>query len=154
MFRKDTLEELKNEVPLREDQKSLLLSQDTSYFNDPDRIVNLMMKVETDKDEKDLYFLAESMKQRKDFTLTAFFSNLELPSLSDTLYSSTINRMELPTSSTFFEDNQRFILLKNDMIRKVYGKSQDEFNAAYEEMVILLPVKKREKLTLIRDNEK
>lgn len=156
IFRKDTLEELKQEIPLTIDQKELILSQDSTYFNESNRIVNLMMKVQDNQDEKDLYFLAESMKQRKDFTLTAFFVNTELPTLIDTTYSSTINRMTLTPSntSTFFKENERFILLKNDMIRKIYGNTEDEFNSAYEQMVILLPVKKREKLILIRDNEK
>ena len=112
------------------------------------------MKIKDDRDIKDLYFLAESMKERKDFELTALFANQSLMNNLDSEFTHLFTKMPLETSSNFFGEDHRFILLKDDMIRREYGYSQEAFNIAYEQTVMLLPLKKRDKLTLIRDDEK
>ena len=145
---------MKSETPFTNSQKNSLLKQDSLIFNAAPESVNLFMKVSTSKDEKDMYFLAESFKSRRDFELTALYDNMDLASMKDTMFSSSINRLKLDASVDFFDSDKRFLLTKDNVIRKTYGTSQDEFNRAYEHTVILLPMKKREKLTLIRDNEK
>ncbi len=154
MFRKDKLEKLKNENPLEQAQKAFLLSKDSTYFKNEERTVNLLMKVDNEKDEKDLYFLAENLKERKDFELTGLYSSEDFKTFSDTLYSKTLTRFSTSPETNFFQGDNRFILLKNDLVRSTYGSTQEDFNNAYEETVILLPLKKRDKLILIRDNEK
>jgi len=51
-------------------------------------------------------------------------------------------------------NNDRFLLTKDNKIRKTYGQTEDDTKEVYEHTVILLPMKKREKLNLIRDKEK
>ena len=112
------------------------------------------MNISSKQDESDLYFLAESFKPRNDFSLTAIYEKSSLPSFQDTLFSNIINRVDGTEFQEFFSDTTRLILSKDELIRKSYGHSEEDFNLAYEHIVILLPMKKRDKLTLIREDEK
>ncbi len=136
------------------EQKEFLLSKDSTFFDAEDKIVNLYLKMENEQDEKDLQFLGESMKNRSDLAITALYSNLNLASFSDTIYSKTIQRFPLSAQTAFFDSEERLILTKENKIRKTYGRSVDQFKKAYEHTVILLPVEKKDKITLIREDEK
>lgn len=152
-YRKEALEELKNEVDLSKDQKDFLLAQDSSFFDDETKLVHLYLEVKDANDESDLYFLAENLKQRADFSLVGMYVNTELPSFRDTIYSTTLSRFQIDQDS-FFDGNQRLILSKDHKVRKTYAAGVEEFKKAYEHAVILLPMKKRDKVTLKRENEK
>ncbi len=154
IFRKEALEDLKSEIPLTVKQRSFLLETDSTFFDTKDKLVNVYMKINSQQDESDLYFLAESFKPRNDFSVTAIYEKSNLPSFQDTLFSNIINRVDAAEFIEFFSDTTRLMLSKDELIRKKYGHSQEDFNLAYEHIVILLPMKKRDKLTLIREDEK
>jgi len=154
IFRQDALEELKNEEALSTDLYSYLVMQDSTFFDSKSKLVNVFLDVKTDQDIKDMNFIAGSFKSRKDFSLTAMYNDSSVPSFQDTTYSRLINKIAADDFPQFFTDSSRILLTKENKIRKTYGYSLEDFNLAYEHIVILLPMKKREKLILIREDEK
>ena len=155
MFRKAALDAMKQEIPFDNKQNLYIASIDSSLLNTVAIGVNLFQLVKNEKDEKDLYFFAENLQVRKDFKIFGIYENTLLPTFSDTIYQRTIKRLYNPDMKVEdFMNEHRFILTKDNKKRKTYGHTEADTKEVYEHSVILLPMKKREKLIVIRDNEK
>lgn len=154
-YRKQALEELKNKTELSKSQVEILEnSTDSDVLDRVWKGITLIQKVSSEKDIKDALFVAENLTVRPDFQLIAFTDRNQSEFLNDTIYQKTLHRIEMDnqTFNQFFEEN-RFILLKDSLIRNTYGSTIEDMKTVYEHTVILLPVKKRDKITLERDAE-
>jgi hypothetical protein len=154
MYRLHTLEILKNKTELSTFQHQFITEKDDRIFKDFYHGVTLFEHVQNKKDQKDLYFLAESLKSRSDFNLVAISTHDHYSMIDDTLYSQNIHRIKSTKDSikSFFGDS-RFLLARDSFVRKVYGDSHQEMLDVYEHTVVLLPMKKKEKLDLIRTKD-
>lgn len=154
-YRKQALEELKQENPLSDFQyETLRRTLPEDRMNRIIEGITLIQKVDSEKDKKDALFFAENLNVRPDFQLVTI-SDSEFASFhNDTTYSKTISKIQLDENSvsSFFSDNN-YILMKDSLVRNTYGTSVDDTKKLYEHTVILLPVKKRDKVTLERESE-
>ena len=154
IYRRDALEELKNEVAFTNEQKNTLLALDSNFIDKISDEIFIVMKLKDERDEKDLYFIAENLKSRRDFRVLGLYTHKDLPSYNDTIYQKILSRKFADTEALdkILNDN-RFILGKNGVIRNQYGDSIEMMKKLYEHAIILLPMKKREKIDLKRDKE-
>ena len=155
IFRKETLDILKNKYPLEADQNNFIDKYDSAIFDRFNKGVTLFQRIKDEQDKKDLYFLAESLKPRLDFHLVAIADSSSYTMIDDTVYSRSIVRVQSDAkeAETFFEDN-RFLLARDSFIRMRYGYSEQDMLDVYEHAVVLLPMKKKDKVKLIRKKEK
>lgn len=155
VYRKDALEELAQRNDFTAQQEKAVASLPTNVQNALNSDVFLIQKIQNDSDLKYMNFVSESLHKRQDFNLLAVFEEPYKTALTDTLYSRTLHRVALSKLATkqLFVD-QDFLLLKDRKVRKTYLDSEEQRKLIYEQSVMLLPMKKREKITLKRDKEK
>ena len=154
-YRKAALAVLKNEVPLSPNQLSII--EKTTPIESIERYnkgVSLFQYVSNEKDIQDMNFVADNLNVRSDFQILAFSDVTNNAFLIDTTYSKTITRIAISKDdkNVLFESN-RFLLSKDGFIRKTYGESLEDVKTMYEHAVILLPVKKRDKVSLKRKTD-
>jgi len=152
MYRLDTLEILKEKKALDNNQLNVLNEKSPEMFDGFYKGVSLFQRISSKQDTIDLYFLAESLKSRKDFQIVALADSAHYSMIDDTIYSNSINRVvsDQYALDSFFGDN-RFLLAKDSFLRKEYGYGHEEFLLAYEHSVVLLPMKKKDKVKLVRN---
>ncbi len=154
IFRKETLDHLKNKTALSSDQLGFINAYNPAIIDRYNEGVSLFHRIKNEQDKKDLYFLAESLKPRTDFHLIAIADSSSYAMIDDTIYSRSIVRVQGEDADieTFFQDN-RFLLAKDSFLRMDYGYSKQDMLDVYEHAVVLLPMKKRDKVKLIRKKE-
>jgi len=154
MFRKDTLEFLQEKTPLTSSQNLFLENKALDVFPKLYNGVTLFQRIQSSQDTVDLYFLAESLEPRTDFNLVAIADSNHYRLINDTIFTRSITRIQSDKTSVsnFFEED-RFLLAKDSFIRMDYGYSVQEMLDVYEHAVVLLPMKKRDKVKLVRNKE-
>lgn len=154
IFRKETLDILKNKTPLEAAQESFIEKYNSTIYDKYYNGVTLFQRIKDEQDQKDLYFLAESLKPRIDFNLVAIADSSTFHFINDTIYNRAITRVQSETKDveTFFND-QRFLLARDSFLRNEYGYAKQDMLDVYEHAVVLLPMKKRDKVKLVRKKE-
>lgn len=152
MYRLDTLEILKEKTPLTKQQERIISERELGILDRFNGGVSLFQRINSKQDTTDLYFLAESFKNGKDFQLIALATEQDYQMIDDTVFSNSLYRVQEDeaTLDEFFGDS-RFLLAKDSFIRKVYPYGHEEFLRAYEHTVVLLPMKKPDKVKLVRN---
>ena len=153
-FRKEALEILKDRSELDSESFAIIEEKASTFKDRYNKGVTLIQRVEDEVDLKDLYFFAENLQVRKDFHLVGLIENSKPELSSDTVFQKTLSR--IPLRSTEIDrimGEQRFILAKDSFVRNTYGVTVEDTKEVYEHAVILLPVKKRDKVKLQRKKE-
>lgn len=153
-IRKDALDHLKNEIPFNTSQTDLISNIDTSLFSKWSKEVLIIHRVKDDNLDE-MHKFAEYLKGRNDFNILALTSDAGSIVLQDTSYSSVITKAyfsenEINEIMDSNVDNQLCYKLKK---RSSYQSTQEGIGLLYKHTIILLPVKKRDKLNLKRENE-
>lgn len=153
-FRKEALEILKNKTEMDDKSFAAIEENSTDFAERYYDGVTLIQRVNDETDLKDLYFFAENLQVRKDFQLVGIIDEVNSSLRSDTIYRNTLSRVFLPKNEIDqIMEEQRFILAKDSFVRNTYGTTVQETKAVYEHTVILLPVKKRDKIKVQRKKE-
>lgn len=153
-MRKNALDHLKNEIAFDANQSVLLKNIDSVAYNKWSDEVLIVHRVK-DGNMDEMYKFADYLDGRKDFNILALFNNPASKCLQDTIYSQMITRTFLPQGSidTILGtgvDNQLCYKLKK---RSSYKSDQEGIGTLYKHTIILLPLKKKDKLDLKREEE-
>lgn len=152
-MRKNALDHLKNQIPFSDEQLLQLRNIDSITYDKWSDEVLIIHRVQNDMDE--MYKFASYLEGRKDFNILALINDPSSKFLNDTIYKDIITKFYFPKDKIDMimdegVDNQLCYKLKK---RSSYKSDAEGIGTLYKHTIILLPLKKKDKLDLKRDKE-
>lgn len=147
--RKNALDQLSTEEPFHKKQLDILIPAGFDTIGKVAEQVIVLHKVD-DIALNHMFKFAKYIPGRTDFHIYTVFNEEQIIPKAK-LDSMGINYLQLNDEEIreVFNDHYN-LLIKNMKVRKYYGNSDENYKLLYKHTVILLPIKKREKLELKR----